>query len=243
MTNHTASILEPKGPKQESPPRFATYGEYRRAANRAPRWLSRQRKILTAILFDAEGHKLMQQLTPPAFDDRDRDDYQDQKGKLERLAELAFSYWEKHGAPPNESIYDLIGDIAGVVPLVQRLECDQRAAEAQEDREPKRRRDYDEDVPAPDCRGDRWRELTWHVEHYNEAHVVLDVAPADRAELDELYGLRRKSSGRKHKAAIHKQRIKEMLAAGKSRKEIAEATTLTAGRISQIAMSLEDEPA
>jgi hypothetical protein len=218
------------------------------------RWLDRrdkrhlegQRDILKAILFEPAARELLQCLTPTDFTERRYYDWQYPKGIIELLADIAFAYWDQHGEPPRERIYDLVlvADMPEITfGIVKRMEREQREWEAKRARIKARyERWVDEDgefecvgeeyyTPSPPD-DDSWLAgLRARIEAYHRP-----VQPMQRQE--SRSAPRRVS--RAEKRISRQQRAAEMLRDGKSRKEIIEATGYTAGRISQIAGEMED---
>jgi hypothetical protein len=231
--NHTAGGRDAENPGTEASaaregerPKYNSYKHYLRETEGKP-YLSEQREILGSILFDTEGHRLMKGLAPAAFSQRSYADFNDEKGTLEWLAEAAFIYWEKHGQPPGEDIYDLIADLPERVLWVARsMEREQRKLDAEDAHERARyerilSRHNDDDDFEPYSRASHWVQMLASIEEYCE-------------ELKPRASVRQRVS-RSEKRKTRRQQVEAMLGAGKPRREIMEATGLTAGRISQIA--------
>lgn len=215
---------------------YASYREYLRVTDQRP-YLSEQRDILGAIIFDTEGCRFTRELTTKSFCHRNYADFRYEKGNFELLADVAFLYWDQHGEAPGEAIYDLIAEMPeGVRHVAQNMERRQRAIEEAHDRE---RRDHEraplgldpeaDDDRKPDTRTTFWDRMMICIFNYLE-----QLKPNDRPPNSQ-----RPTRGEKRKA--RNQLVMEMTRAGKPRREIIEATGLSTSRISQIVSKMPSE--
>ena len=102
-TYHT---IDERGPLV--PTSFTSYSEFVRWYKNKEPHLYDQREILAAIVFEEGATKLPTLVNPKEFDYRGPSDWQENPGGYERIAVVAFDYWEDHGKPPEHDIADLM---------------------------------------------------------------------------------------------------------------------------------------
>ena len=92
-TYHT---IDERGPLV--PASFTSYSEFVRWYNNKEPHLYDQREILAAIVFEEGATKLPTLVNPKKFDYRGPSDWQENPGGYERIAVVAFDYWEDHAS-------------------------------------------------------------------------------------------------------------------------------------------------
>ena len=102
----TYYIIDERGPLVSTS--FTSYSEFVRWYNKKEPHLYDQREILAAIVFEEGATKLPTLVNPKEFDYRGPSDWQENPGGYERIAVVAFDYWEDHGKPPAHDIADLM---------------------------------------------------------------------------------------------------------------------------------------